>query len=364
MVVSVTKPLPEVPDRLRLEKLERLLEVAKAMASQRDVKALMDIVLEEAKAVAEAERGTVWLLDRDRKELRTFVAQGLAAAKSELRMPEDRGIAGAVAKGGRTIRVHDAYADSRFDRSQDEQTGFRTRNILAVPMWAVDQTVFGVLQLLNKKENVDGGHFTDVDQELLTAFGSQAAAALQSALLYEENRRAFEGFIDASVIAIEARDPTTSGHSGRVAQLTVGLAEVVNRLGVRTQWDPGEDGFDEDEILEIQYAAPLHDFGKIGVREEVLVKADKLYPHERDLLLHRLEYVRRTMESDMWRRKFDLASSAGSAAAGAALAEEEARYRRELVELAELQEFVLACNRPTVLEEGHFERLREVQKRV
>jgi len=182
MVVSVTKPLPEVPDRLRLEKLERLLEVAKAMASQRDVKALMDIVLEEAKAVAEAERGTVWLLDRDRKELRTFVAQGLAAAKSELRMPEDRGIAGAVAKGGRTIRVHDAYADSRFDRSQDEQTGFRTRNILAVPMWAVDQTVFGVLQLLNKKENVDGGHFTDVDQELLTAFGSQAAAALQSAL--------------------------------------------------------------------------------------------------------------------------------------------------------------------------------------
>ena len=342
----------------RLQKLQALLEVAKNMAVRRELFELMQLVIQEAVTVADADRGSVWLLDRDHEQLYTYVAQGV----EPLRIPMSAGIVGAVAMSGRSLKVPDAYADPRFDRHQDEVTGYRTRNILGVPMWSVDQSVFGVLQVLNKREDVDGGRFTDDDQELLTAFGGQAAAALQSALFYEEIQQLFEGFIKASVVAIEARDPTTSGHSERVAVLTCGLAEAVERGGGHGRWRGIH--FTVDEMREIRYAALLHDFGKIGVREEVLVKADKLYPHQRENLELRFDFVRRTIESDFHKKRFELAAPSGAAIVSAALAEEEKRYRQALAEVDEIQQFCLTCNKPTVLEQGGFERLQEIQKRV
>jgi HD-GYP domain-containing protein (c-di-GMP phosphodiesterase class II) len=351
--------LPEDLNR-RVQKLGALLDVAKAMAAQRDLFGLMQLVITESVMVAEADRGTVWLLDRDREQLYTYVAQGLGEGTKELRIPMNAGIVGAVAMSGRSLKVSDAYGDPRFDRTTDERTGYLTRNILAVPMWSVDQSVFGVLQVLNKREGVDGGHFTESDQELLTAFGGQAASALQSAMLYGEIQELFEGFIKASVFAIEARDPTTSGHSERVAVLTCGLADALSRGG-GGKW--AEVRFSAEEMREIRYAALLHDFGKIGVREDVLVKADKLYPHEKENLLLRFDYVRRTLEADLWRKKFELASAGGSGAVSSLLDQEEERYRKGMAELEEIQEFVLSCNKPTVLEQGGFERLQEIQNR-
>src|SRR4029453_7601590 len=110
---------------------------------------------------------------------------------------------------------------------------------------------------------------------LLVSLASQAAVALENSHLYAEIRQLFEGFVRASVVAIEARDPATSGHSFRVANLTVALAEAADRAdagglaGVR---------FSRDDLRAIRYAALLHDFGKVGVREEILVKAKKLHP--------------------------------------------------------------------------------------
>jgi len=176
------------------------------------------------------------------------------------------------------------------------KTGYRTRNIMAVPMWSVDNQVFGVLQVLNKRTDVDEGRFTEEDQEFLTAFGGQAASALQSALLYDEIQKLFEGFIKASVYAIEARDPTTSGHSERVAILTTGLAESMEKGGGAGRWKGVK--FTVDEMREIRYASLLHDFGKVGVREDVLIKANKLYPYQAELLSHRFDSC-----AARWRRR-------------------------------------------------------------
>lgn len=344
----------------RTQKLGALLDVAKAMSAQRDLLSLVQLVVDEATKVAEADRGTVWLLDRDRQELRTYVAQGLGGMR-ELRIPMTAGIAGLVATSGRSLKVPDAYTDPRFDRNSDQKTGYRTRNILAVPMWSVDHTVFGVLQVLNKREDLDDGRFTEEDQELLTAFGGQAASALQSALLYEEIQRLFEGFIKASVVAIEARDPTTSGHSERVAVLTTGLAESLERSN-SPKWKGTT--FTFDEMREIRFAALLHDFGKIGVREEVLVKANKLYPHELEKMKVRFDFIRRTMQVESLEKRFELLKPTGLDAVKDLVASEEAKLSSSLKELDELEEFIYTCNRPTVLEQGGFERLQEIQKRA
>src|SRR5262249_32211411 len=121
-----------------------------------------------------------------------------------------------------------------------------------------------------------------------------------NAMLYEEIRGLFEGFVEASVDAIEARDPTTSGHSRRVAQLTVGLAHAVERA------DAGpykEVVWSREDIREIQYASLLHDFGKIGVREHVLVKAKKLFPPDLLAIRRRFDFVIRTLEAELYQRK-------------------------------------------------------------
>ena len=146
--------------------------------------------------------------------------------------------------------------------------------------------VTGVLQALNKHAGV----FTDEDAELLLALGGQAAGAIENALLHDEINRLFEGFVSASVVAIESRDPTTAGHSGRVASLTVGLASALEH---QSSGPYARVRFGAQDVQEMRYASLLHDFGKVGVREHVLVKAEKLYPQELDALRARFALARK-----------------------------------------------------------------------
>jgi HD-GYP domain-containing protein (c-di-GMP phosphodiesterase class II) len=207
-------------------------------------------------------------------------------------------------------------------------------------MWNTRGEIVGVLEALNRKD----GEFTDEDQELLGALAGPAASALENAILNEEIERLFEGFVRASVLAIEQRDPTTAGHSARVATLTLGLARAAERSP-----PPGHAGlhFDAADLQQLRYAALLHDFGKVGVREQVLVKAEKLYPQELALVRARFDVARLSLENQVLRARL-----AGSQEAGDALL---ARLR----ELDGIWEVVVAANRPSVLPEGAPGRLAE-----
>jgi len=336
----------------RATKLTSILDVAKAMAAARDLELLLPLIIYEAAKVVDADRCTLFVLDRDRGELWSKVAQGAAR---EIRVKLGRGIAGTVAETGEVINITDAYQDPRFNRDVDLTTGYRTHTILCVPMRDARGEVTGVLQALNKHQ----GTFDDEDAELLLALGGQAAGAIENALLHEEISRLFEGFVSASVVAIESRDPTTAGHSGRVAALTVGLAHAVERVekgpyaGLR---------FTPPEVQEIRYASLLHDFGKVGVREPVLVKAEKLYPQELDVLQARFELARKDLEVRSYQRRLASVSLLGEKALSEIESEEDQRLARELAQLDEMRDFVLACNRPTVLARDGFERLTEVAR--
>lgn len=338
---------PLEQSRRRADKLQAILEVAKAMAAAHSLDELLPLILREAARVVEADRCSLFIVDRHRNELWSRVAQG---AKQEIRVPLGQGIAGSVAQSGEVINLLDAYEDPRFQRDWDVKTNYRTRSVLCVPMRDTRGDVTGVIQALN----AEGGVFDAEDEELLIALGGQAAQAIENAMLHEEIRGLFEGFVQASVMAIESRDPTTAGHSGRVASLTVSLAEAAERVSS----GPFKDlTFSSEQIQEIRYASLLHDFGKIGVREPVLVKAEKLYPHELEVLKQRFEIARKDRQLASMVRRVDAVKLRGEREFVAIEQEENERLTRELKEIDDAMDFVLQCNRPTVLAQGGFEKL-------
>ncbi len=350
-------PTMDLPLDLRLDRLERrnrkltsLLEVTTALTRQHQFDGLMDLILAESIKTVDADRGSLFIMDRLKNELWSKIAHG---EQRMIRVPVGRGIAGTVALTGKPLNIPDAYADSRFNPEVDRATGYGTRSILCVPMLGSKREVVGVVQALNHHE----GPFSDEDEELLMAFGANAAAAIENANLYEEIGRLFEGFVQASVTAIEARDPTTAGHSGRVAELSVGLMQsLVNSTGPYRGLS-----FSPQEVREMRYAALLHDFGKVGVREHVLLKADKLFPFELELLERRFAEARRATEVEVLRELLALAHQDPARAAVEAQ-QLQSRLEGRLAALDEMLDFIRRCNRPTVLAEGGFERLQEIAR--
>jgi len=354
------------PKERRIQKLEIILNVAKAMSTERDLGILLEEIVEHARSVVDAARGSIFLLDKDKNELWSKVAQGVR----EIRFPADKGIAGHVAQTKKPLNIPDAYADPRFNPAVDKATGFHTRNMLTVPMLSTKDEVVGVLQVLNKnpgdhgaevEKGAPGPPFDAEDEEMLLALGGQAASAIENAILYDEINKLFEGFIAASVVAIESRDPTTSGHSGRVATLTCGLAEVVDRVDTGPY---AKVTFDYDQMKVIRYASLLHDFGKVGVREHVLVKAEKLYPNEVALLKARFEFIKRTLEKEALERKISVYQFSNPGETVALLAKLDEKLGHQLDDTDEILRFLLECNIPTVLEKGGFERLNEIAART
>jgi sigma-B regulation protein RsbU (phosphoserine phosphatase) len=159
-------------------KLQFLMEATKALASTLDLGELLGRILEVAKSQADAERGTLFMVDEKTEEIWSLIAHGLE--KREIRLPLGRGIVGYVAKSGEILNIPDAYLDSRFNRDVDAQTGFRTRSILCLPIRNKKGKVIAALQLLNKRS----GGFTSEDVDFLLTLSDHMALALENAQLH------------------------------------------------------------------------------------------------------------------------------------------------------------------------------------
>jgi len=162
-----------------LERQRRLVRASYALHTTLDLDLLLGKILEAAAEGVEADRGTVFLLSDDGREIWSKVLSG--AERLEIRLPLGKGIAGTVAQSGETIRIDDAYEDPRFDPSWDRRSGFRTRQILCAPIRNREGAIVGVFQLLNKKE----GAFTTGDEEYLAALSVHAALAVENARLHK-----------------------------------------------------------------------------------------------------------------------------------------------------------------------------------
>lgn len=159
------------------EKLLAILKICQKMNSKRDPAELLDLIAHEAARLVEADRASIFLLDEEKKELWSWVALG----SEEIRFDARLGIAGAVAMNGEVINVKDADQDSRFYAQIDQQTGYQTRSILAVPLSNYEAEIIGTFEVLNKKH----GCFTDEDEEILQALATNAAIAIETAQLFQ-----------------------------------------------------------------------------------------------------------------------------------------------------------------------------------
>jgi HD-GYP domain-containing protein (c-di-GMP phosphodiesterase class II) len=358
--------------------LGELVDIARAMTTERDVDKLLGVILEKSRFVTGADAGSIYVVEGEEPSLllRFKLTQNDSVSfdSREFVMPlNSRSIAGSAALGKKAINLDDVYdlpagSPFAFDPRFDERTHYRTKSMLVFPLISQRDEVIGVIQLINKKKHADRKLLGDDDlneevigfdsrsEELLAMVAAQAAASLESALLYDEIRRLFEGFVKASVEAIESRDPTTSGHSRRVANLTVALAKAVDG---ETTGPYRDAAFTREDLRELEYASLLHDFGKIGVREKVLVKANKLYDEELVLLRSRFDYVSRTIESDLLTRKVRALERGASRAELEALDVDLARRRADLEGAFQT---IIAANEPTVLAAGDFERVETLAK--
>lgn len=160
------------------ENLRRILDVARYMAVTNDLDVLLGTIVEATCEVLDCERATIFLYDAQRNELYSRVAKGVES----IRFPADRGIAGAAAELRACVNVPDAYADQRFNKEVDRQTGFRTRNLLSFPLENLQGELIGVLQALNKSARA----FDHEDEELARVLSAQAGVALDRGRLIEE----------------------------------------------------------------------------------------------------------------------------------------------------------------------------------
>ncbi|KAL5038714.1 hypothetical protein BDV3_001937 [Batrachochytrium dendrobatidis] len=153
---------------------------------------LLPVIMQTARELVTAERCALFMLDREKEELWSTVAQGSA----EIRIPMNKGIAGHVSMTGETLNISDAYADSRFNREIDMRTGFRTRNILCIPMFDQNQDIIGVTQVINKLP--EQSHFTKEDETQLSSFSSLAASTI-------EKQRAFKNLYSSLNKTVQSR---------------------------------------------------------------------------------------------------------------------------------------------------------------
>ncbi|MDQ3023414.1 MAG: HD domain-containing protein [bacterium] len=270
------------------DKLRTLLSVSRLIAGRLELRSLIGEVVHQASQLVTADRCTLWLYDHARQEIYTFIGEGLA---TEFRLPIGHGVAGAAAAQRRILHIDDAYQSPYFNPEFDKQSGYKTKSLLAVPMESHEGRLLGVFQAINRLDPAepDGlGVFSQFDVELLMGLSGIATVAVENALLYEEQKRQFNSFIITLASTVDAKDPTTSKHTMMVTGVAVALAR---HLALSTE-----------RVERIRIAAILHDYGKIGIPDEVLLKAGMLDDSERrtmqshvmktSLLLSRIRFRR------------------------------------------------------------------------
>lgn len=262
-----------------------------------------------------------------------------------------------------TGKLHTAF---HFDKSRTSNRGEHNPacdypnldsvdSIVTIPLKNSQGEIEGVLQVVFKShENLSATkrktHFDFEDETVWSTFANQVGSVLENVKFYADVQGLFEGFVRASVKAIEARDKSTGGHSERVAKMCVGLARAVTDCEVGTYRLVK---FRDEEIRELEYAAMLHDFGKIGVREEVLKKAKKLHGWQLTGIEERLKICKAAAKIHLLERKIK------SGHANDKNVDED--YENRIKELENYWEIIRTSNSPTVLKRENLTALDRIR---
>ncbi len=349
-------------------KIQELLHIGEILSQEKDLDKLLSLILYQMRQLVYADSGSIYIIERNKEtpeptHIRFKISSLHLSERNEFLLPIDNtSIAGYVALTGKHLKIDDVYTlDSntpfQFNYDYDKKYKYKTKSMLVIPLKNIQNKVIGVIQLLNKQNfkkatskeannNKDANiiPFSNQDLELINFIAGSAAISIENNLLLQDIRNLFEGFVTASVTAIEQRDPSTSGHSFRVAKLTVSLAEAVDRL---QETEYANVKFSKEQIQEIRYASLLHDFGKVGVREQVLVKPKKLYQSNIDNIFLRYHLLKKQIEETYLNKKIKLYESKNFTDKDFKIL--DAWKKQELHKVENLYQDILKFNEPHIL---------------
>ena len=361
---------------------EDLIDIGKSLSIEKDPDKLLRLILFLSKRITRADAGSIYLIEVDENGNKRLRFKYSHTYSRDLPLEEfvmdmnKKSIAGYVAVTGEVQNLPDVYKlpdDKPYSHNSsiDKQNKYLTRSMLAVPMKNHLDQIIGVIQLLNSKENpnrtkdTENEAFTlklekpeDFDNFVMTfdekydglmeAVASQAAISIENNKMIRQIEEQFEEFVKASVIAIESRDPATSGHSFRVSEICKEMAYAVNDV---SEGYLGKYKFSESEIRELEFAALLHDFGKVYIDLAIFKKAKKLYPKDLDNLNLRLSYLYKYLELQYSVKGSELLKKIGTDDTSAASFDELTNERNEKLEnIRAIKTKLVEMNEPSVMD--------------
>ena len=340
--------------------VKELNELGAALSSEPDSVRLMELIVQKAMDLTNADGGTLYIKTPDDKlkfEILKNNSLGLhEGGTSQVAVlippislfdpegnPNRKLVSTCCVVDDQTINVADAYQTDTYDFSGtkgfDQRFGYHSRAFIAVPMKNHEHEVIGVLQLINKvnEETGETEAFSDLDKEILQSLASQAAVTMTKQALIDDQRKLFDCFIQLIARAIDQKSPYTGGHCRRVPVLTNMLAQATCRIqvGPLQSYD-----MTEAEMYELEVAGWLHDCGKITIPEFVVDKATKLETiYDRMVTVEtRLEVLRRDAIIDALIQRLDPELKVST------LIQETSGLHQRLQLLEEYREFLNKCN--------------------
>ncbi|HIN19911.1 MAG TPA: GAF domain-containing protein [Candidatus Marinimicrobia bacterium] len=347
------------------DKVKRLQEIGLALSTEDDINVIFELIMDEAKNITNADGRTLYMISDDGKTMKfeimatdsmNFSQGGTTGVEitippmqlfNEDGTPNHSSIVAYSANTGKIVNIKDAYKEKGFDftgaKNFDKNTGYRTQSVLSVPLKNHENDIVGVMQLINAKDpNSDKTiSFSDDMQNQVESLASQGAVALTNKRLVAELKNLFESFIQLIATAIDKKSPYTGGHCERVPEITMLLADAVEKTKVGKYADFS---MNEDERYELYIAGWLHDCGKVATPPHVVDKGMKLetITDRIEVMDTRFEVLKRDAEISMLKKQIALIKK-GSA--NGAIKTLETDLETQTNQLSSDQSFIQKTNR-------------------
>lgn len=369
----------------QIKHIKQLTSIGLALSAEKNISKLLEMIVDESRELSNADGGTLYIVDDDKKHLRFEIMQNdtmktrmggtsgieISLPKVPLYIdgkPNHSNVSSYTALTGEPVNIQDVYKAEGFDftgpRKYDATTGYRSKSMLVIPMKNHENNIIGVLQLLNARDPETGEvvAFSKEYVDLIGSLASQAAVALTNRQLIQNLRNLLYAFIKSIATAIDEKSPYTGGHINRVVSLTMMFAETINNTNEGKFKDVN---FNEDEMEELRLAAWMHDVGKITTPEYVVDKSTKLQTifDRISLIETRFQIIAQSIENRYLNRKIELLQNGKTNSSE--IKQLDKKLADDIKLLHEELDFIKSCNKPNeFLSNDKIEKIKEITNKT
>ncbi len=344
--------------------IREYVNIGIALSIEKDLPKLLEMIVDGARKLSNADGGSLYIINENSKHLSFNILQNDSmntrlggTSGHEIKLPDvpmyidDKpnyaNVCSYVALTGKTVNIEDVYHAEEFDftgpRKYDASTGYTSKSMCVVPLKNHENKIIGVLQLLNAQdENTsETTFFSESSVEFIASLGSQAAVAMTNVQLVEDLKELFYSFIQSIATAIDEKSISTGGHIKRVADITMIIADEINKA----KDGPFEHAsFNDEELEELRMAAWMHDVGKITTPEYIVDKSNKLETiYDRVFAIGaRFQIIEKIIENDFLLTKIELLESGKEISEEISILEKE--KNKKIEKLHDDYQFIESCN--------------------